>query len=729
MTAAPPMEPVESSLDASSVESWMMHAIRDMVAVLAIMLAGFSSADPVDDAAISDVNNVAEWLTYGRNHNEQRFSPLDQVNSDNVHNLKLDWYLELPDAVGLVATPLVADGVLYFVCSRNIARAVDAVTGNLLWTYNPHQQALPEPRMRVAFLHGSRGMAMWGDKVYFATIDGRLIALDASSGKHVWTTSTIDPDQAMYITGAPKAFRGKVLIGNGGSEHGSSRGYVSAYDAESGEQVWRFYVVPGNPAHGFENAAMEMAATTWTGDWWKFGGGGHVWHAMTYDPDFNAIYIGTGNGAPWNRKIRSPQGGDNLFLSSVVALDADTGTYRWHYQTTPGESWDFNSNMDIVLADLHIAGRDVKALLHAPKNGFFYVLDRSDGALISAEPFVDVNWASHVDLQTGRPVEIRDSRYENGGPVEVTPGPPGAHNWPSMSFNPEHGLVYIPSIHETFSFSDKEIDADNWQSPSWEDPIPTTGYGVNIKQVFPADQKPAGSLQAWDPVRQKLVWQVPLPVAWSPRTLTTGGDLVFQGTVEGEFVAYHAATGKSLWRWKLGLGVSAPPITYSIDGRQYIALLVGWGSTPATSGGLDNYKLGWRYGQHPRRLFAFSLEGKQFMPETFDPEPPIPLDDPNFEIDDELASLGADVYANCRTCHGGGAVSGGASPDLRASPMVLAEAVFDAVVRKGTLVERGMPMFSNLSNLHLKSLQHYIRQQARVALGLVESTSTHEAEM
>ena len=679
--------------------------------------------ETVDDAAIADVDNNVEWLTYGRNHNEQRFSPLDQVSSENVSNLKLDWYLDLPDAVGLVATPLVADGIIYFVCSRNIARAVDAKTDKLLWKYDPNKPALPEPRMRIAFLHGNRGMAMWGNKVYFATVDGRLIALEARTGTHVWTTATIEPSQAMYITGAPKAFRGKVLIGNGGAEHGPSRGYVTAYDAETGKEAWRFYIVPGNPSDGFENAAMEMAAKTWSGEWWKFGGGGNVWHGMTYDPEFNAVYVGTGNGSPWNRKIRSPGGGDNLFLSSVLALDADTGAYRWHYQTTHGETWDFNSSMDMVLADLHINGRDVKALLHAPKNGFFYVLDRRDGSLISAEPFVDVNWASHVDLKTGRPVEMPGVRYTDGGPVEVTPGPPGGHNWPPMSFNPEHGLVYIPTFHETFSYSDEAIDLASWESPKWQTPVPARGFGVDIKQVFPADQTPPGSLQAWDPVRQQRIWQVPLSVAWSPGTLTTGGDLVFQGTVEGELKAYHAATGETLWSWQLGLGVSAPPITYAIGGRQYITLLVGWGSTPATSGGTDNYQLGWRFGRHPRRLFAFSLEGNESMPETFAPEPPISLDDPDFELDDELVKLGSEVFGNCRMCHGGGALSGGGAPDLRASPMMLA----DAVVRKGTLIERGMPAFSDLSDLQMKALQHYIRNQARVALGLLDRTPSNLA--
>ena len=699
-----------------------------MIVVLAIMGADFAISKTVDDAAISDVDNNANWLTYGRNHNEQRFSPLDQVNSKNVKHLKLDWYLDLPDAVGLVATPLVANGIIYFVCSRNIARAVNATTGALLWTYDPNQTPLPEARMRIAFLHGNRGMAMWGDKVYFATVDGRLIALNARTGKHVWTTLTIEPSEAMYITGAPKAFRGKVLIGNGGAEHGPSRGYVTAYDAETGKQAWRFYIVPGNPADGFENAAMAMAAKTWTGEWWKFGGGGNVWHGMTYDPEFNTVYVGTGNGSPWNQKIRSPNGGDNLFLSSVLALDADTGGYRWHYQTTPGETWDFNSSMDMVLADLHISGRDVKALLHAPKNGFFYVLDRLDGSLISAEPFVDVSWASHVDLASGRPVEKPGVRYLDGGPVEITPGPPGGHNWSPMSFNPDHGLVYIPTVHETFSYSDFEIDIGGWKSPEWQTTVPKRGFGVDIKQVFTHGQSIPGSLQAWNPVSQEQVWQVPLSVAWNPGTLTTGGDLVFQGTVDGHLKAYHAATGATLWSWHLGLGVSAPPITYAINGRQYIALLVGWGSTPATSGGSDNYQLGWRYGKHPRRLFAFSLEGSETMPEIFDPELPTPLVDLNFELNDELASLGGEVFGNCRMCHGGGAVSGGGAPDLRASPMMLADAVLDAVVRKGTLVERGMPTFSDLSDFQMKALQHYVRKQARVAVGLIEPTPVDVAK-
>lgn len=677
-----------------------------------------AGAAGVDDAAIADVGNTAEWLTYGRNHNEQRFSPLDRVNSENVAKLKVDWYLDIPHPVGLVSTPLVADGVMYFVDSRNVVRAVDAVRGELLWTYDPEVAKHAAARMRIAFLHGSRGLALWGDSVYVATVDGRLIAIEAATGRPIWTTATIDPAKAMYITGAPKAFRGKVLIGNGGTEHGPARGYVTAYAAETGKEVWRFYIVPGNPADGFENAAMEMAAKTWTGEWWRTGGGGNVWHGMTYDPEFNAVYIGTGNGSPWNHKIRSPGGGDNLFLSSVLALDADTGDYRWHYQTTPGETWDYNSNMDMVLADLQIGGRDVKALLHAPKNGFFYVIDRSNGRLISAEPFAEVSWASHVDIETGRPVELPGARYPDGGPVRVTPGPPGAHNWPPMSFNPVHGLVYIPTIHETFEFSEAGVDVARWKSPDWLAPVPGRGYGVAIRQVSLPPNRPVSSLQAWDPVQQRQVWEVALATAWNPGTLTTGGDLVFQGTADGDFVAYHAATGEVLWRQHMGLGISAPPITYGIGDRQYIALLVGWGSSPATSGGLDNYQLGWAYRAHPRRLVVFSLDGKYDVPASPPPAPPVPLDDPALEVDEELVGYGAEVYGNCSTCHGGGAVSGGGSPDLRASPVVLSEVAFDAVVRGGALMAQGMPAFPALSDQHLKALQHYIRRQARHALGL-----------
>ncbi len=675
--------------------------------LIVLLLPAMATA--VDDQVISDEYNVADWPAYGRTHLEQRFSPLTQVNAQNVDRLAIDWMVELPTDAGLAATPLVVNGVMYFTGNRNTVRAVSATTGEEIWSFTPD---IDPARLKVAFLHGSRGVGFWGDKVYAATRDGWLYALKAATGEVVWRTLTIDPDKALYITGAPKIFKGKVLVGNGGTENGGSRGYVTAYDAETGEQVWRFYIVPGNPADGFENDAMKMAAETWTGEWWKLGGGGNAWHGFTYDPEFDALYIGTGNGAPWNQKIRSPGGGDNLFLCSIVALDPDTGGYLWHYQTTPGETWDFNSNMDIVLADLHIDGRDVKALMHAPKNGFFYVIDRATGKLISAEPFAEVNWAERIDMETGRPVERPGARYEDGDEI-ITPGPIGAHNWPSMSYNPVTGLVYIPTIHQSVRYTEDFIDLENWQSPDWRDVAPTEGMAVNTLVASMDPGPKPGSLQAWDPVQQKQAWEVPLPVSWNPGTLTTAGNLVFQGRADGLFAAYDAATGEVLWQKQLGLGIAAPPITYQIDGTQYVSLLVGWGSGFSSFGGIEASRLGWRYGLHPRRLVTFSLKGKQELPPMPPPDVPVALEAPFLEIDQGMAMNGATVYNQCQFCHGGMAVSGGSAPDLRASSIVLNDAAFSAVVRDGDLAERGMPAYPDLSDQQLKELQHFIRQMAR----------------
>ncbi len=695
-----------------------MRTVSCLIAALAVLVwspAATTADRVIDDAAIADESNTADWLAYGRTHSEQRFSPLDQISVANVASLKPDWYLDLPGAVGLVATPLVADGVMYFSGSKNIVRAVDARTGKLLWQYDPRVAEVAGDRLRVAFLHGSRGVALWKGRVYVATVDGRLIALDAASGEELWSVMTVDPKQALYITGAPKVFKDKVLVGNGGTENGPSRGYVTAYDAATGKQAWRFYIVPGNPADGFESPAMEMAAKTWTGNWWELGGGGNAWHGFTYDPEFDAVYIGTGNGSPWNQKIRSPGGGDNLFLCSVVALDPDTGAYRWHYQTTPGETWDYNSNMDIVLADLEIAGKPVKALLHAPKNGFFYVIDRATGKLVSAEKFAEVNWASHIDLKTGRPVEVPGARYEDGEAV-ISPGPLGAHNWPPMSFNPQTGLAYFPTIHQRYRYDDTAVNLQTWRPADWLADVPTEGMGVGWSLAGHRTDGIRGSLQAWDPVAQRQVWEVKLPVAWNPGTLTTAGNLVFAGRADGDFVAYDARNGDVLWRMPLGAGIAAPPITYALDGRQYLSLLVGWGGAFAALGGADAGALGWSYGRHTRRLVTFSLAGKAELPAQPPAQAPQPLEAPFFEVQTVQAERGKDVYGQCFFCHGDGAISGGMAPDLRASPVALSAESFAEVVRSGARRHMGMPSFEGLSDAHLDELRHYIRQQANLAL-------------
>lgn len=676
--------------------------------ILVSAMASTSAQTVVNDESLSDESDTRNWLSYGRTYSEQRYSPMTAINTESVKRLGVDWVLELPTDRSLVGTPLVVDGIMYFTGSYSVTRAVDAKTGTLLWEYDPKSIEHAGDRLRNMW-DISRGLAFWNGKVIIATIDGRLVGIDAKSGKMIWETQTIDPRKAYYITGAPKVFRGKVLIGNGGTEHDAARGYVTAYNADTGELVWRQYMVPGNPADGFENEAMEMAAKTWTGEWWKVGGGGNAWNGVTYDPDFNTVLIGTGNGSPWNRKIRSPDGGDNLFLCSILALDADTGEYKWHYQTVPGETWDYNSNMDIVLVDLKYREQTIKALLHAPKNGFFYVINRENGELLSAEKFAKVTWASHIDLKTGRPVEIAGARYEDGEET-VWPSSFGAHSWHAMSYNPNTGLAYIPTIELPGTYSDKKVDLTAWKSPHFE-----ISVGVEFGTADTAADVGTASLQAWDPIKQKEVWKVPLPNNWNPGTLTTAGNLVFQGRADGVFVAYHAETGEQLWSVDLGVGISAPPITYSIDGKQYVSLLVGWGGAGLISGTLAAQH-GWAYKRHPRRLYSFALDAVVPVPASPPPYFEQAIDVPEMSIDAELVAHGQSIYGqSCFLCHGGGVVSGGYAPDLRASPLGLSRDAFVEVVKNGAKMSGGMPRFTHLKDREIDGLLHYIRREARKA--------------
>lgn len=667
---------------------------------VAILLA--SCSQPTEDEKISDETNTAEWLAYGRTHMEQRFSPLSDIDTSTVAGLKVDWYLDLPDDVALVSTPLVVDGVLYFTGTMNRVRAVDATSGKMIWSFDPEVAKHIGKERKPGWMQ-SRGLSYYNGKIYCATWDGRLIAIDAKTGKEVWTALTVERGQKMNITGAPKAFAGKVVIGNGGSEAGPSRGYVTAYDAETDKQAWRFYIVPGNPADGFESKAMEMAAGTWTGEWWKYGGGGNAWHGITYDAELHTVYIGTGNGGPWNAKVRSENGGDNLFLSSIVALDPETGAYKWHYQTTPGDNWDYNSNMDIVLATINLGGRNTKVIMHAPKNGFFYVINRETGKLISAKPFVETTWASDVDSITGRPNVMPNARYEQGS-VYITPSPHGAHSWHAMSFNPLTGLAYIPTIHDAVIYDDTKTDLESWR----KDPS-KGGIAVSLSTPDSLPRPYEGSLQAWDPKTQSLAWSVPHKELWNAGTLTTAGYLVFEGTALGKFDAYHAATGRLLWSFDAGLGISAPPVTYKINGRQYIALLVGWGGAFA---GVGNKQLGWEYNKQMRRLIVFSLEGNKTVPPQPPPYYPKPLIDSGFVVDAAKAARGASVYGKCSGCHGAAVVAKGMAPDLRESPIPINLQTFKAVVHDGVKANMGMPVFDELSDSDLEGLMHFIRHRA-----------------
>ena len=452
---------------------------------------------------------------------------------------------------------------------------------------------------------------------------------------------------------------------------------------------------------------MRMAASTWTGNWWERGGGGNAWHGFTYDEELDVLYIGTGNGSPWNRNVRSPGGGDNLFLCSIVALDPDTGEYLWHYQTTPGETWDYNSTMDIVLTDLEIDGTIMKALLHAPKNGFFYVINRETGKLVSAEPYVETKWASHIDLKTGRPVELPGARYDDGEAI-ITPGPFGGHNWHAMSYNPDTGLAYIPTIHHAVRYNDEGFDT-NWQAEEFTGGSAVEWHDEQVRQP----RAYRGSLQGWDPILQKAVWSVEQDDWWNAGTLTTAGNLVFQGRSDGVLIAYDARNGKQVWSYDLGLGISAPPITYKIRGKQYVALLVGYGGGGAAKLTNHDPALGWSYGVHTRRLVAFALDSTEPLPKNPARYYPQPLQ-ASFKVDMELSAEGEKLYwdRHCVMCHGRDAVAGGMAPDLRASAILLSNEAFKNVVRHGAKSSRAMPAFPDISDEELLSLRHYIRSKA-----------------
>ncbi|HEY7616751.1 MAG TPA: PQQ-dependent dehydrogenase, methanol/ethanol family, partial [Terriglobales bacterium] len=489
----------------------------------------------VDAARIAAADREpGNWMTHGRTYGEQRFSPLKQINDQNAGQLGLAWYYDLDTNRGQEATPLIIDGTMYFTTAWSKVFALNAATGKLLWSYDP--KVPPEWAVNACCDVVNRGLAAWNGKVFLGTLDGRLVALDAATGKAIWEKLTIDRNYRYSITGAPRVVKGKVIIGNGGAEMGV-RGYVSAYDAETGNMVWRFYTVPGDPSKPFENPVLEKAAKTWTGEWWKLGGGGTVWDSMVYDPELDLLYIGVGNGAPWDQRIRSPKGGDNLFLSSIVALRPDTGEYVWHYQETPGESWDFTANQSIILADVQIEGQSRKVLLHAPKNGFFYVMDRTNGKVISAKPYTYINWASGVDMATGRPIETAIARYPGKHPPPLVPGPLGAHSWQPMAYSPATRLAYIPVNEVGFLYkSDPHFQPTKLALDTGTDFV-AAGMPQDPKVKKTILDSIKGKLLAWDPVQQKQAWAIERPGPWNGGILATAGNLVFEGTAGGKFEA------------------------------------------------------------------------------------------------------------------------------------------------------------------------------------------------
>jgi len=657
----------------------------------------------VDDERLrAAAADAANWITHGRTHAEQRYSPLGRIHQDNVSRLGLAWSFDFGTKRGLEATPLVVDGVLYTTGTWSTVHAFDARSGERLWSWDP---AVPRSIARKLCCDVvNRGVAVYRGRVYVASLDGRLIALDAGTGQPVWQVATTDPDQPYTITGAPRVVAGQIVIGNSGADLGV-RGYVSAYAADTGELRWRTFTVPGDPAQGFESEAMTRAARTWSGEWWKSGGGGTVWDSLAYDPALELLYVGTGNGGPWSRALRSPAGGDNLYLSSILALRASDGELVWHYQTTPGDSWDFTATQHMILADLEIDGRARKVLMQAPKNGFFYVLDRATGELLSADPYVEVTWARGVDIGTGRPIESPEVRATER-PVLMKPGSLGGHNWQPMSFHPGTGLVYIPAQEVPGLYT---VDPEFRFIPGAHN----TGLDMRMYRGLPPAGTSAGAasghLLAWDPVARREVWRAQYGVAGSGGTLATAGNLVFQGTADGRFTAYRASDGELLWESPAGTGIVAAPVTYQVDAVQYVSIMAGWGGSFAVAGGDAAAAAGVA---GAGRLLTFALDAGETLPAAPPLQPRIVADIDIAATPEEIAT-GSDRYHQwCAVCHGVGAVGGGVLPDLRFAQREVHDA-FPEIVLGGARESSGMPRFDDvLSTRELGWIQAYVLSRA-----------------
>jgi quinohemoprotein ethanol dehydrogenase len=686
---------------------WLFACFVFALSAAAALSSCKKAAAPPEPTALSQPD---DWPSFGRTGGEQHYSPLDQISVDTVGKLSLAWHYDLRPENTLTG-PIAAAGKLFITTGHSYIRAFEAASGKLLWEYDSKTREQAGMHLRLGW--GPKGIAYWNGRVFLGTQDGRVISLDANSGKVAWEQRDFDPKELRYINGPPRVFDGKLIVGHGGADVERMRGYVTCYDAMSGKQLWRFFTVPGNPADGFENDALKMAAKTWKGEWWKQGGGGSAWNAFSYDPELKLFYIGVGNGFPYNQTIRSPGGGDNLFLASIVAVKAETGEYVWHYQVCPGEQWDCNATQDMSLATLEIGGKERKVLMQAPKNGFFYVLDRATGEFLSGDPYAKVTWATAIDPKTGRPVENPGIRY-NGKPglFEIWPGLRGAHSWLPQSYSPQTGLVYLPVIEGASFIGDEAVDFEH---------LPRLG-GLAVN-VVPDPELPGAHrsfLKAWDPVARKARWSLELPGNWPGGTMATAGNLVFQGRIDGQLVAHDARDGKVVWSFKTGAPVVAPPISHAVGGKQYVTVITGSGASGGgiLSTGIANYRTDYRL---PRRVLTFAIDGKDQLPNVEVPPLKAPAD-PDYVSNPDLETRGATSFGmtGCLVCHGWNAVGGGSAPDLRGSTYPTNRDAFLAAVQGGALVNAGMPSFPELATDEIEAIRQYLRARAQ-QLTLAES--------
>ena len=675
--------------------------------LIGAVAAGLAACQPpppgwVDEARVLAAGHAeaGSWLAHGRTYDERRFPSLTQINRESVAGLGLAWYKNLSDRNRAQTTPLVIDGVMYFTDAWSVAYAVDAATGAELWRFDPRTDRRAN---RYACCGGAinRGMAAYKGKLYFATFDARLIALDQTTGRKLWEVDTSHrPSHNPYtITGAPRAVHGKVFIGQSSSEFGL-RGYLSAYDAETGELAWRFFTVPGDPAEPFEHPELEDAAKTWTGQWWKLGGGGTVWNAIVYDADFDQLLVGTGNGAPWPRAIRSPDGGDNHFLGGILSLDPRSGRMKWFRQLTPADNWDFNAAQDMALLDIEVDGQLRKVLFQAPKNGFFYVLAREDGEILRAAPYATVNWATHIDMETGRPVENPAVRYEDE-PAWILPGNSGAHSWQPMSVDAERGIAYtaVQDMSLLYALPERFKETGEYEISKGSISLGVE-LGPRYRELLaaaPPRPPSKGYLKAFDALAGEVVWSVERATPYNGGVLATAGGVVFQGDSAGQFAAYDSRDGALLWEHQV-YGDAGSPITYESAGEQYLAVQVGGG--------------GHRY--NDGRMLAFKLGAEGEIPPPTAPQVEIPEPPPLTASADEVAQ-GWELYSrHCVWCHGLGPI-GMVNADLR---LMTAEThdLFQAIVRGGLYVDKGMDAFADVVSAEQAELiRQFIIAQARRA--------------
>ncbi len=708
----------------TNLRSWAGPALLAGTALVLLASCGRGEkvAEPegfaaVDTARISAASAADEWLTYGGTYDEQRHSKLDKINKENVSQLGVAWTYDLATNRGVESTPIVVDGVMYVTSAWSVVYALDAKTGAEKWVYDPAVDRAVGVKACCDVVN--RGVAVYDGKVYVGVIDGRLEALNAETGEVVWSKVTVDQTKPYTITGAPRVVNGKVLIGNGGAELGV-RGYLSAYDTSSGDLVWRFYTVP-NPAKQPDGAAsddafVKVGHVTWgdEGAWTTDGGGGTVWDSIVYDEVNNQIIFGVGNGSPWNRKFRDPSGGDNLFLSSIVAVDAETGTYKWHFQTTPGDNWDYTATQTIILADLPLGegGAKRRVAMQAPKNGFFYVVDAATGKYISGDAFVPVNWATGLDAN-GRPIEVAAARYAKE-PFQQTPGPLGGHNWQPMAYNPDLGLAYIPAQEIPQAYAEDPRFAS--RPTGWNTGI---DFSAGVPPIAPPEVAKMlraslkGRLIAWDPVARKPRWTVEHENAWNGGVLSTAGGLVFQGRLTGDFSAFDAATGDKLWTYQLKSGGASGPGTYMIDGEQYVTITTGWGSAFALAAG---FAFDEKVTSSVGKVVTFKVGGtKEIADSGLTPIEAAPKGDAFGSL--AMISEGTVHYArNCAVCHGPLAVSSGVLPDLRWSMITGNKDAWKGAVLDGNLSANGMVSFSEyLTADEAEAIRAYVLTQAHTA--------------